>query len=373
MTKLRRSALLLAPALLLVLLSAACGAISQPQGWAAPVNADAGILASLRKGKLALFDKTDHHQIWEFPPSSDKTTKLKGIYGTPVVAGDKVVFGDYNGKVYALKLTDGTPVWQAPFDTQAAIVGGVAVDGGAVYVGNSDGKLFALDLENGSRKQWASGGAFKADDRIWSTPVVQQGVVYVTSMDRKVYALKAADGSLAWKNADADGAITSTPTLIEDRLFFGAFDKRLYALDVAHDGKEVWKSKPANNWFWGHALVQNGMLYTGSLDGSVYGVNASDGAIQWQQKLGDSIRGRPALAQGVLVVADRKGRVRGFDPTTGAPQWDKATELNSSSLGDLVVSDDGAAVWLLTDGGSAGTRLVAIDPKTGVASDVVKP
>lgn len=373
MHTLRRSALLLAPALLLVLLGAACGAISQPQGWAAPVSTDAGILASLHKGKLELFDKTDHRQLWEFPPSSDKKTKLKGIYGTPVVAGDKVVFGDYNGKVYALKLADGAPVWQTPFDTQAAIVGGVATDSGAVYVGNSDGKLFALDLEKGSLKQWASGGVFKADDRIWSTPVVQQGLVYVTSMDRKVYALKAADGTLAWKNTDANGAITSTPALTQDRLFFGAFDKHLYALDIARDGKGIWQSKPANNWFWGHPLVQNGMLYTGSLDGTVYGVNASDGAIQWQQKLGDSIRGRPALAQGVLVVADRKGRVRGFDPTTGAPQWDKPTELNSNSLGDLVVSDDSNAVWLLTDGGSAGTRLVAIDPKTGVAADVVKP
>ncbi len=186
-------------------------------------------------------------------------------------------------------------------------------------------------------------------------------------------AIRADSGTEIWKNTDANGAITSTPSLDGGHLYFGAFDKHLYALDTQNNGREIWKSSPAaDNWLWGHPLVQNGMVYTGSLAGTIYGVNAGNGQVEWQQKLGTSIRGRPAIAQGVLVVADRDGRVQGYDPASGAPKWSKPTELGSRSLGDLVPQSDGS-VLVLTDGGTNGTRLVSIDPLTGTATDLVKP
>jgi len=147
----------------------------------------------------------------------------------------------------------------------------------------------------------------------------------------------------------------------------------LYAIDAQNNGAELWRSQPvADNWFWGHPLVANGMVYTGSLAGTVYGVSAQDGTVRWSQKLGTSIRGRPALSQGVLVVADRNGRVDGYDPASGAPKWDKPIELDSHALGDLVTQSDGS-ILVLTDGGKGGTRLVSIDPRTGATSDVVRP
>ncbi len=378
MNPFHRSLIVIAPVALLGLLALGCTSISQPQGWAAPVVTDAGYLTSLHRGKLELVDKTTKAITWEFPPASDNSlplayrqTKLNGIYSTPAVAGgDTVVLGAYNGKVYALKLADGTPIWKQPVDTGGAIVGNVAIDNGVAYVGNSEGDLLAIKVADGSLV-WNK--PFKAGDRIWSTPVVDNGVIYVTSMDRHVYALKEDSGTEIWKNSDSGGAITSTPSLDSGRLYFGAFDKHLYALDTQKNGAEVWKSSPsADNWLWGHPLVQNGMVFTGSLAGTVYGVSAQDGTVQWQQKLGTSIRGRPTIAQGVLVVADRNGRVDGYDPASGAPKWSKPTELGSHSLGDLVAQSDGS-VLVLTDGGTNGTRLVSIDPLTGTATDVAKP
>lgn len=373
----RRTLFLIAPLLLLGFLAIGCTSLAQPQGWAAPVVTDSGFLTSLHHGKLELVDKTTKAITWEFPPSADanlplayRQTKLNGIYGTPAVAGDTVILAGYNGKVYALKLADGTPIWKQPFDTKSAIVGNVAIDNGVAYVGNSDGNLYAINVGDGTAK-WNK--PFKAGDRIWSAPVVNNGVIYVTSMDRHVYALNEADGAQIWKNSDSGGAITSTPSLDAGHLYFGAFDKHLYALDTQQNGAKLWQSSPAaDNWLWGHPLVQSGMVYTGSLAGTVYGVNADDGKVQWQQKLGTSIRGRPALAQGVLVVADRNGRVEGYDPASGAPKWTKPTELGSHALGDLVAQSDGS-VLVQTDGGSSGTQLVSIDPLTGAATELAKP
>ncbi len=380
MIPLRRSPLVIVPIALLGLFAIGCTSLSQPQGWAAPVVSDGGYLTSLHRGKLELVDKDTKQVKWEFPPASDNSlpvayrqTKLNGIYSTPaVVGGDTVILAGYNGKVYALKLADGTPVWKQPVDTGGSIVGNVAIDNGVAYVGNSEGDLYAIKVADGSLA-WSK--PFKAGDRIWSAPVVDSsaGIVYVTAMDRHVYAIRADSGTEIWKNTDANGAITSTPSLDGGHLYFGAFDKHLYALDTQNNGREIWKSSPAaDNWLWGHPLVQNGMVYTGSLAGTIYGVNAGNGQVEWQQKLGTSIRGRPAIAQGVLVVADRDGRVQGYDPASGAPKWSKPTELGSRSLGDLVPQSDGS-VLVLTDGGTNGTRLVSIDPLTGTATDLVKP
>jgi len=353
--------LLIAGALLL--LGAGCGTIAQPQGWAAPVMTPAGVLASLHKGKLGLTDITKKSTIWEFPPAADKKTRLQGVYGTPVVVDTRVIFGAYNGHVYALNLADGSQVWD--HDTKSSIVGSVAIGGDNVFVGNTDGQLLTLNIANGNELHRLQTG-----ERIWSGPVVQGSTVYVTSMDRKVYALNL-DGSSLWTDKSADGAIASTPAFSSGRLYFGSFDRYFYALD-ASNGHKVWQSdKPASNWFWSHPLVTGNTAYAGNLDGSVYAVNTDTGAVAWTSKLGNSIRAEPALVQGVLIVADKAGRVNGFDPATGAPKWGAPLELESGALGDLVVSGD--KVLTLTEGGKNGSRLVQIDPQAGTMTVLATP
>jgi len=360
-----RRLLLAAPFALLLLLVTSCGAIGSPQGWAAPVVTAQGILSSVHHGFLTLTNPTTKQAIWQFPPAQNKNKiDLKGIYSTPVVTPDdqSVIFGAYNGHVYKLRLADGSQLWDV--DTGAAIVGGVALAGDAAIVGNSDGTIEALAIDSG-KQIWRQ----KARDRVWSTPVVDGETVYVASMDKRLYAFKATDGTQLWVNDSSAGALAATPTVAGDRLYEGSFDKHVYAIDKAN-GTLVWRSPKLANWVWAQAVMGDGRLYTGTLDGSVYALDANDGHIVWQKKIASSpVRARPALAQGVLVVADRAGRLEGYDPATGAPVWQQPVELNSTVLADLVVQQDGS-VLIVTEGGSGGSRIVQIDPKTGATSVV---
>jgi outer membrane protein assembly factor BamB len=378
-----RLGLLAACAGVLLLAGTACGAISQPQGWAAPVTTDGGWLTSLHKGKLAFTDETTRQSRWEFPNSNDATEKkisLQGIYGTPAIVGDAVYFGAYNGHVYKLGLADGKPQWKnasgGPSDvnTGASIVGNVAPAGDLVFAGNSDGKLVAIDANAGCIR-----GSYKAGERIWSSPVVNGDTLYVTSMDRNVYAFKVSDFAVGtctatssspaapkpqWTTKISNYAITSTPELDNGHLYFGSFDRFIHALD-ATSGKKVWSSSAeAGNWFWSHPLIQGSTIYVGNLDGRLYAVDTGTGKqIGESAALGDSIRGQPALAQGVLVVADRKGHMVGLDPTDVSKQvW--SIELNSTTLGDLVVTQD-QMILTVTEGGKSGSHLIKIDPTTG--------
>jgi len=372
LSRLPRPLLVLAPLLGVALLAAACRGLAAPQGWGAPVITPQGIITSLHKGGLELSDAQDPTKIdWQFPAANDKSTNLQGIYSTPQVSSDgsTVVFGAYNGSVYALKISDGSKTWS--YDTGASIVGSVALSTTTVYASNSDGKVFALDLTAGKP---ASGWAhpFQAGERIWSNLVLNSGTLYLTSMDHKVYALDASTGKVQWTNTSSQDAIAATPTLENGRLYVGSFDKHLYAID-AQSGATVWKSQPAGgNWFWAQAVVSGTSVFAANLDGYVYAYSTDDGHQLWRsaQALSNSIRGRPALAAGVLVAADRSGHVFGLDPSNGSVKWGPV-DLLSNTLGDLVVDSSGN-VLAVTEGGSGGSRLVQIDPQTGGAKDLVK-
>jgi eukaryotic-like serine/threonine-protein kinase len=335
---------------------------------------DAGTLTSLHRGKLALTDTTAAGGAttkWEFPPSTDKSTKLQGVYGTPTVVGDKVVFGAYNGRVYELNLADGRSAWAQngkdySYNAGSSIVGSVVSAGDSLFFGDSDGQVVALKLSDGTPI-----GSYKTGERVWSTPVVDGGTVYVTSMDRKLYAFniddfngKGAKPQPLWQRTVADGAIASGPTLDGGQIYISSFDKRVYALSQK-DGTVMWRSPLASNWFWCKTFVANGTAYAGSLDNNIYAFDTATGAEKWHKPLSNSIRGEPLIAQGVLVVADRSGRVVGLDPGTGDLKWKQPLELNSTTLGDLALSSDKQSVLIVTEGGKGGSQLAQINPVTG--------
>jgi outer membrane protein assembly factor BamB len=354
----RSAALLIGLSLLGLLLLSACGAVDNPQGWAAPVAVDNTLLVTLARGKLSAFDPQTNQQTWQFPPQGAKNIDLKAIYGTPVTGDGRVYVGAFDGTFYALDLATGETVWQQ--NTGGAIVGGAALDNGTVYVGSSDNKLYAFDAASGNPR-WTP---FEAQGHIWSTPVVDQGTLYVTSMDHRVYALDAATGQSKWSQPfQANGAVPSTPALAGDRLYVGALDNRLYALDKA-TGNVAWSFK-ADNWIWCDPLVANGVVYFGGLDHHVYAVDAATGEPRWSKPFVAKapIRAQPAMAGGTLVVADQNGNVYGLDPATGEERWPSVL-LGSGVLANPLVMNNEVLV------STRDWKLLRVDAQAGSFSQV---
>ena len=208
------------------------------------------------------------------------TVLWKTYLGGPVLSSpaydegsDTIVVGSHygagEGRVYCLKLSDGTEVWN--LTVPAPVVSTPALSGGLAVTGCDDGFLYALDIvpdgideglpdpENSTTDLvWTANltALVAGDDiRIRSSPAVDAGMVFVGAGSNTVAAVNLTTGQLAWQRALGDPVagkyMMSSPAVAENRLFVGAGG--LYALN-ARTGATIWSSPPTD-WFWSSPAI----------------------------------------------------------------------------------------------------------------------
>jgi outer membrane protein assembly factor BamB len=64
------------------------------------------------------------------------------VDSSPAIAGDRVVVGSGDGRVYVLDLATGKKVWE--FEGGAGFTASPAIAAGRIVIGNVDGKIFAI-------------------------------------------------------------------------------------------------------------------------------------------------------------------------------------------------------------------------------------
>jgi outer membrane protein assembly factor BamB len=111
---------------------------------------------------------------------------------TPLVVGERVYAVLSTGAALALRLDDGTLLWQAAVGPAGKPLSAPVSDGERLYVGARDG-LYALALADG-RAVWH----FPTARGVSAAPIVAGGVVYAACHDHHLYALDAASGEEEW-------------------------------------------------------------------------------------------------------------------------------------------------------------------------------
>lgn len=184
-----------------------------------------------------------------------------------------------------------------------------------------------------------------------------------------------------WKDSIGKGAgrsgIRLMPAYADGKLYVASVDGKLAALD-ANTGKTIWRDDTrTQGWFgFGHkrypdALYAGGpavsgdLLVVGTLDGHVYGMDATTGKQRWAAEVSDEVVSPPVIDNGVVYARTNDGRIYALDAATGERKWvnDQADVplLSLRGNGPLMVahgvvfygSDDGKVVALRSDTGSA--------------------
>jgi outer membrane protein assembly factor BamB/endonuclease YncB( thermonuclease family) len=120
--------------------------------------------------------------------------------------------------------------------------------------------------------------------------------------------------------------------------------------------KLPWEFRTASSIFSSPAIV-DGVIYVGSLDGSVYALNSSSGPALWQFTTGAGILSSPAVADGVVYIGSQDTNLYAIDAASGRERWRFAT-------GSEVLSSPAVVDGIVYVGGM-DSYAYAIDAKTG--------
>jgi outer membrane protein assembly factor BamB len=195
---------------------------------------------------------------------------------SPLLVGDRLYVGDWNGDVWALDAQTGKTIWR--FHTGGSIKGAVSTAGGRLYVGSYDGRLYCLTLDG--KQVWRASAQRRlyGSGRFYSTPAVAYGRVYIGSTDGKVYSFGATTGKLRWSHSTG-GYVYASPAVWRGLVFAGSYGKRFYAFDAA-TGDVRW-SFTANGPISGSATVIGDVVYFATLNERTYALNARTGKVLW--------------------------------------------------------------------------------------------
>ena len=251
-------------------------------------------------------------------PDTDQTR----IFSSPVVVGDKVIFGvdvdgqsDHRGYIVAASLATGAPIWKYETDVDAA---GHVLNDGCGSVWSSGTVLPSLGLV-----------VFGTADCHGSNP---------PPTSESVLALRIADGTFAWafrpsrpdalcdKDVGATANAGVTPSGNVNFLGVGSKDGTYYSIDPT-TGAQRWSTNVVFGGFSG------GFIGTAAYDGrAVYGATAIGDFGRFQGATLNSIKCEPSNPRDTPM---QEPSMHAFDATTGGVLWQ---QTQAASFGSTTVA-----------------------------------
>jgi len=198
------------------------------QGASAPVPLDDRVLSGFASGHLDMLNIADGKLIWSVtagvPQGRTELERIVDIDSDIVVHNDIIYVASYQGRVSALNIDSGRPLWSRELSSYA----GLAADNNALYVSDADDKVWALDLSTGATL-WRQE---KLQRRSITGPVLHDDYVVVADFDGYIHWLSKADGSFVSRLRITGKGVLSTPTVVDDTLFVSGKNGSIHAVQL---------------------------------------------------------------------------------------------------------------------------------------------
>lgn len=403
-------ALLCVVGLVVAVAFGACGGTADGRPRPTSTSATGGNLTVayiLTGGELTAYDAATGQKLWRFMPAQPASMPS-------LMARDGVLYLSA-GDLYALRATDGRPLWETP-------IGGAALGSppqfarGALYVA-SDGVVSAVNARDGTLLWHAQVGsgldtllmdadagilydgvngltALRAGDgsQLWQVSThgsglyslqLAGGALYASTTDNRLLALDPADGHLRWSYQNPTLQTLSRPTISGSMIYLsaqttvasnsatGAIGVRTLETVVAvraKDGATLWQrrmnvgmSPPVGVGIPDPVVSGDATtvyIVAGPTDGDVVALAAADGAIRWQRPSNDTITALLGGDGGTLYTGGMSGDVVAPSSSDGTPRWQ--TSLGHASPVMRLSLEQGTLYAATAD-----VACAALDPKTG--------
>lgn len=237
-------------------------------------------------GVLACADKKTGAISWRIV--FDQTAQFMGersydfadyFYSTPLIDNDIVYLATGNGAMNAFQSSTGTLIWR--YQADDIIHGQPVIAADKIIFGCFDGNIYALNKVTGQRswKFKTIGHQYFPKGEVQGLLATDGQRVFAGARDYNFYALDAASGTSLWNIRFPNGWAISA-TVADTVVYIGTSDDRVMLAADARSGSELWRTDVRFNIFGGVAVTA-GEIYFGTIWGKVYSLERQSGKIRW--------------------------------------------------------------------------------------------
>lgn len=210
---------------------------------AAAAISDAGVAVKSGDNRVFLFDADTGARKWAYLRSTPALS-VRGV-GSPVFADQYVFVGFPGGKLVALSLLNGAPVWEGAvalpkgateLDRVADVVASPVADGRQLCAVAFQGRVACFDMGQGGAMLWSRDLSSTVD------LAVDGRYVFVVDDKGIVYALDRQSGSSLWKQDKLKGRQISAPLVRRGLVAVGDGEGYVHFLS-REDGSFVGRTK----------------------------------------------------------------------------------------------------------------------------------
>src|SRR5262249_27469483 len=206
----------------------------------------------------------------------------------------------------AVNTRDGKGLWT--FKTGAEIKSSPVLSGDRVLAGSYDGSLYCLSARDG-KLLWS----VKTDGYVHGTPSIAEGLAYIAGCDEVLRAIRVSDGKEVFQMSS--GAYTgASPAIIAQRAFYGTFSNEVLGVDL-RARKILWLyEQPERHFpFYSSAAVVGDKVVVGGRDKIVHCLNSKTGKQIWTFLTKARVDSSPAVAEGRVYIGSNDGRLYVLD------------------------------------------------------------
>ncbi len=298
-----------------------------------------GALSRVTFGKAQPIKSQSVKPVWKFKCEDE-------IRGTATLHNDFVYTGSYDNNLYALNADTGEMLWKFP--TEGGLVGKPLVSDEAIYIGSEDKNLYAISQRTG-KLLWS----FQTGGAIRSSPVLAEDYIFLGADDGFLYAIHVISKRDAWR-FDSNGFIRSGPYINQDAVFFGNETGDVLAVDFR--GNLRWRFRTRRSVL-ASPTIADGILVIGSLDLTLYGLDAKSGWPVWRFRMNRGTASTAAITEKMVFAGSADGILYCLNLETGKETW--RYEMGEQISGSPLIYKDGLFV-----GGSEGT-FACLEYRTG--------